>query len=208
MTFWDSVIVNTTDKTTGYNMYVAKTTFGHLCGYVEVAPEHCCYKGSYWDAPLKNVKIHGGITFSEFVPSRDVDKPASWLVGFDCGHGCDFSPRLNLGHPENYKDEDWVLEELQLLAKQLYTLDKRSKLRKMPVRLSIRCPECLIPCFFAYGIKEHDLEGSTTTCSNCGELLIIKDQHAVSFHPWLNAEDNRWPEDGKDTGKIDLPDNS
>lgn len=208
MNFWEHVMLSDVDETTGYTMHIAKMEFGHNCGYIEIPKDHCCYKASYFDSPLKDASVHGGITFSEFVPTKDADKPAVWIVGFDCAQHCDFIPALKMGNPDKYRDMWYVLDELRRLAKQLYILDKRAKLRKMPVRLSVRCPECLDACFFPHGTKEHDLEGATTTCSHCKKELIIKDQHAVSLHEWLHAGDSRWPQTGKGTGRIDISDNS
>lgn len=208
MNFWDHVVFGSTDEETNYPVYIARMELGHYCGYVEVSKDHVCYKASYFDAPLKDIAVHGGITFSELVPAKEANSPAIWLVGFDCAHSCDFIPALDRGNPDNYRDLWWVFDELKKLAKQLYILDKRAKLQKMPVRLSVRCPECLNACFFSHGTKEHDLEGATTTCSHCKKELIIKDQHAVSLHEWLHAGDERWPKDGKGTGRMDIPDNS
>lgn len=208
MNFWEHVLLSEVDSTTGYTMHVAKMTLGHNCGYVEIPKGHCCYKASYFDSPLKDLTVHGEVTFSEFVPAKETGKPAVWIVGFDCGHYGDFVPNLKWGNPDKYRDMWWVLDESKKLAKQLHILDKRSKLRKMPVRLSVRCPECLDACFFPHGTKADDLEGATTTCSHCKKELIIKDQHAVSLHEWLHAGDTRWPKDGKHTGRMDIPDNS
>ncbi len=34
-------------------------------GYVAVPPEHPCYRGDYYEKPICDLDVHGGITYSE-----------------------------------------------------------------------------------------------------------------------------------------------
>ena len=105
---------------------------GSWCGYVGVSKESKLYKKEYdyfdyEDKTLDNIKVHGGITFSEFIHKKNND---IWYFGFDCAHCDDWS--LLLGHTkmllvdENaiYRDKEYVIGECKKLAEQLKNLDK------------------------------------------------------------------------------------
>lgn len=59
---------------------------GHRCGYVRVPPAHLLYGKDY---DLADVKVHGGLTFSEMEPCTDHEDGQGWWFGFDCGHAGD-----------------------------------------------------------------------------------------------------------------------
>ncbi len=60
----------------------------HLYGYVGVPLESKFYKLSYRDTVFDHLKVHGGLTFSDWGKSlanvRTFD--SKWYFGFDCGY--------------------------------------------------------------------------------------------------------------------------
>ncbi|GEM_PF-917837 len=40
-------------------------------GYVAIPPEHPCFEGDYFESPVADLEIHGGITYSEPVCFRE-----------------------------------------------------------------------------------------------------------------------------------------
>lgn len=101
----------------GFNCCIKKHSyFGHLCGYVHIPKEH----------PLSGITpdfiCHGGITYSDF----DGD---NWVLGFDCAHAQDYlplKPNYASSNPANFKDEEFVTNQLFNLTKQImeYKHDK------------------------------------------------------------------------------------
>jgi hypothetical protein len=61
----------------------------HLCGYVAVSKKHPFFKVSCWDEQLKDIDVHGGLTFASFRNNK-----SQWWFGFDCAHAWDYSPGL------------------------------------------------------------------------------------------------------------------
>jgi hypothetical protein len=109
---------------TGYKCTVMRHgTLGHLNGYVAIPKGHKMH-GQHYDNV--GVEVHGGLTYTE------LDKETGeWVVGFDCAHAGDFSPRLvatlltytetDIRHHmvDTYRTFEWVKEEVVKLAKQL-----------------------------------------------------------------------------------------
>ena len=127
---------------TGYKCTVWRhPTFGHLNGYVAIPKGHRCHGGTYDWLNDMAVDVHGGLTYS------DLDKDTGeWVVGFDCGHGGDISPKLlaNLMtyaedyapelveyrlREEKYRTFDWVKEEVCSLARQLKMLNMNGEMK-------------------------------------------------------------------------------
>lgn len=95
----------------GYDCYIVLNGVGgHYCGYVRVPPEHACFGKDLNE--LVDITVHGGVTFAEAYQG-------GWLIGFDCGHWCDYIPGYRCGRPENYKELPYVEKELNRLADQL-----------------------------------------------------------------------------------------
>lgn len=54
-----------------------------------------------------------------------------------------------------------------------------------------------------------EIEGATADCSECGALLLlVSNTHAALFHKEMNRRDPQWPADGKDTGYVEIGDES
>lgn len=108
-------------------------TLGHLCGYVTIPKGHKCHGLS--EETLNNqVEVHGGLTYVG--TNKETDE---FVVGFDCSHSGDLSPKLALTlmkyvdkdtemldlrmRSEEYRTFEWVKEEVCSLARQLKLLD-------------------------------------------------------------------------------------
>lgn len=122
------------DKETDLDCLIVRNRMGALCGYVGVGPDHPFHSRSYDD--LLDLDVHGGLTFSG---SCDEDKPESegichvpmpgrsaaiWWLGFDCAHGYDLVPTMQLfgcsSTPGDvYRNVEYVRNECANLAKQL-----------------------------------------------------------------------------------------
>jgi hypothetical protein len=109
---------------------------GHLCGYVEVKPNHPWYKQNY---NYLDITVHGGITFGDTFHDGRFD--GKWFLGFDCAHAGDLLPisrnsnifrDLAIGFGadggdydamrdgyETYKDMAFVEKEIHKLADQI-----------------------------------------------------------------------------------------
>lgn len=122
----------------GYSCLIARSDSGALCGYLAVPPGHLWHGVGYSEL---DVEVHGGLTYSGRGEAgtliRDALAPAepddSWWLGFDCMHGFDLVPRmdvtarsLGIARPDfstlliNYKDIGYVSRQLDKLAEQVY----------------------------------------------------------------------------------------
>jgi hypothetical protein len=111
---------------TGYKCTVMRHgTLGHLNGYVAIPKGHL-WHGQNYSNLNEGIDVHGGLTYSA------LDKETGeWVVGFDCAHAGDFSPRLvatlltytktDISHHmrDTYRTFEWVKEEVCSLARQL-----------------------------------------------------------------------------------------
>jgi hypothetical protein len=76
---------------------------GAWCGYVGVPPSHPLH-GKHYDVlnRLDDVSVHGGITYGRACEDPICHVPAPgepddvWWFGFDCAHGGDFKPGLEI----------------------------------------------------------------------------------------------------------------
>jgi nanoRNase/pAp phosphatase (c-di-AMP/oligoRNAs hydrolase) len=105
-------------------------TLGHLNGYVAIPKGHNAWGENYDLINDNGIEVHGGLTYS------DEDKETGeWVVGFDCSHAGDFSPKLvatlmeytdtSIDHHmrDTYRTFAWVKEEVCSLARQLKMLN-------------------------------------------------------------------------------------
>lgn len=123
-------IVSWIDPSTGYNCLVRRAVpeLGNLCGYVAVDKDHPLY-GKRWttDSEVYALNAHGGITHTDYIPEEDTE--FLWWIGFDCAHADDLSPGLHKLLMESkmpgtlswqvYRDMDYVISEVESLAKQI-----------------------------------------------------------------------------------------
>ena len=113
---------------TGYKCTIWRhRTLGHLNGYVAIPKGHKMWGTGY---DVLDVDVHGGPTYSELDEKTD-----EWVIGFDCGHGGDFSPKLvatlmkytetdlSRHMKDKYRDWAWVKEQVCSLARQLKMLN-------------------------------------------------------------------------------------
>ena len=116
---------------TGYKCTVWRhPTLGHLNGYVHIPRGHKAFGFNYDWLNDRDIEVHGGLTYSD----KDKETDA-WVVGFDCSHGGDFSPKMvatmlqytdtDISHHmrDTYRTFAWVKEEVCSLARQLRLLD-------------------------------------------------------------------------------------
>lgn len=111
---------------------VRHETMGHWCGYVGVPEDHPWYGLDYDDERLREVFVHGGLTFSgkcnpedqEFgichVPEEGQPDHV-WWFGFDCAHLDDRSPMMDF--EGTYKTIEFVHDECTSLARHLSKSD-------------------------------------------------------------------------------------
>jgi hypothetical protein len=100
---------------------------GNWCGYIALNSGDKYFEASYDDI---GYVVHGGITFSDYMKVKeesvynDVDY---WWIGFDTAHSGDVSP-IDYGiygfdygfDDETYKDLEYCISEVKILADQLY----------------------------------------------------------------------------------------
>lgn len=84
-------------------------THKHLNGYIYIEGDELA---KYCEA---EVDVHGGWTHESH------DEPADmYTFGFDCAHAGDYCPGMELYHKDDiYRTMDFVLNELQVVAKKL-----------------------------------------------------------------------------------------
>lgn len=119
----------------GLRCAIARNNMGALCGYVGVTADHPLF-GLDYDS-LQDAPSHGELTFGkrhQRLEHEGLVDVGSWVFGFDCGHGMDFTPGLaryrhiipdsdvRAGLRENpfltgqYRDVEYVGGVVELLA--------------------------------------------------------------------------------------------
>lgn len=98
---------------------------GCLCGYI-INPQLSFPKitTTYFMRHSDKFDVHGDINFKDY-NRYFLDKAPedAFIIGFDCGHACDYLPnlgpesRINKGKP--YRNEQYVHEQLVSLINQL-----------------------------------------------------------------------------------------
>lgn len=112
---------------------------GAWCGYVAVNERHPLWGHDYMADDFPGLKVHGGVTYSEFCRDHicHVPKPGEkdnvYWIGFDCSHHNDLRPTDRallekigfqepwmriLGHG-TYRTIDYAKRETEALAEQL-----------------------------------------------------------------------------------------
>jgi hypothetical protein len=111
------------DADTGYNCHIERhDSLKHLCGYVQIPPNHPWNGKGYDDCRMMDgswVTVHGGLTFA----GSHLKDDGQWWIGFDCAHAGDFSPGIESylrdNRHETYKNIDYVKGELLSLCQQV-----------------------------------------------------------------------------------------
>jgi hypothetical protein len=105
-----------TEDTTGWECIIKRTkALGILCGYVVIPKDSALYNKHYNDELFNNIKVHGGLTFSEYEKDE-------YLIGFDCAHLDDLAPYNQDLYQGTYRNISYVEYECLRLARQLYEL--------------------------------------------------------------------------------------
>ena len=104
-------------------VWVEKTSFGEvpcriirnaagcLCGYVCIPSGHPYVRNEKED-DLGNIKCHGGVTYT----SREND---FLIIGFDCAHFGDITPKMNNFKVGIYRNVSYVLNQILNIIEQL-----------------------------------------------------------------------------------------
>lgn len=80
------------EPSTGYQCLILRGPLGSLCGYVRVPRGHALHGKGYNQRRVRNVDVHGGLTFSGCLGGRKM-KRGHWF-GFDCAHAFDVVPGM------------------------------------------------------------------------------------------------------------------
>lgn len=118
----------------GMSCLLTRGPGGHWCGYAAMPPGHPGHGQHYDHEVFSDVRVHGGLTYSEKCQGAvcHVPKPGEpddvWWVGFDCAHSGDLSPaHMKYGRSWDdgeYRDIEWVKTETGYLARQLAEISK------------------------------------------------------------------------------------
>jgi hypothetical protein len=113
----------------------------NLCGYVALPKAHPFYKKGYNDM---SYDVHGGLTYSDLCDDHrichatdDTKQEKAFWIGFDCAHGGDFVPAMEIvdrmirekhgivkpKDHDKYRDVAYVTKEIKDLARQVNTDD-------------------------------------------------------------------------------------
>ena len=114
------------DAETGYKCTVMRHgTLGHLNGYVAIPKGHL-WHGQDYNNLNEGIDVHGGLTYA-----AEDKETGEWVLGFDCSHAGDFSPKLvatlmeytdtDISHHlrDTYRTFEWVKEQVVELAERL-----------------------------------------------------------------------------------------
>lgn len=129
------------DRATGLPCLIVRNHAGALCGYVGVPEGHKAYQTHYDHELLRDISVHGGLTFAGPCSGGDesttichVAEPGEpdnvWWLGFDCAHLGDLCPAMDarsrkLGIPplsgqgDKYRTVNFVKRHIAKLALQL-----------------------------------------------------------------------------------------
>lgn len=139
----------------GMDCMMVRNSFGAWCGYVGVPKGHPFYEKDYERAHEMaeevgaELSVHGGLTYSGkcaghicHVPERGRPDDVWWL-GFDCAHFMDLCPGMvasgqkaglyDTSYRQEYRDMEWVKQEVETLADQLIGLDLPSEGRVIEI---------------------------------------------------------------------------
>lgn len=109
---------------------------GAWCGYVGLPLGHPLHGQDCDCDALLDIRVHGGLDYSEDRCPPGGGDNKTWWVGFSCSHAGDFKPAyenpLNLMYvstygPSIYREMAWVKEGCQALAEQLAEIAKKEK---------------------------------------------------------------------------------
>ena len=104
------------DSETALGCMIHRGACGQWCGYVGVPKGHRLYGVEVFSRVggkiLYDLDCHGGVNFT-------FKKDALWWFGFDCGHVGDITPMRRWANYGEYRNIEYVVKEVEGLAKQL-----------------------------------------------------------------------------------------
>lgn len=167
----------------GFECYAVRNCVGSWDGYVKIPKEHVAYGKSYEDKDLSSIKVHGGLTYSDYRLPR-CDEIKGYFLGFDCLHFDDLIPYRFLTYDEHllgkgictYKSKEYVRGELYKLAKQLKGLDKEREIntetnKKVDISLEEKMKE-------TYAMVDKFCSMISIVCSEVDILIsLLKEIH-------------------------------
>jgi hypothetical protein len=123
-------LLSTWETEAGLKAYTAITYLGTINGYVIVPTDSKYYDADY--LYVEDIDVHGGLSYSGFGPLNLIPNEY-YALGFDCAHAddgrnFDFAREHGIEIPiysssifgtENWKDEEFVKNECEKLAKQI-----------------------------------------------------------------------------------------
>lgn len=123
------------DHETGYVCILRRNFSGVLCGYVGVPNSHPAAGKSYQEEKISELTVHGGVTYTGdqesalecklCSPEAAMVWAASWWIGFDAAHCWDLCPSFPAGDAyTEYRDVDYMSEQVALLARQLRAMER------------------------------------------------------------------------------------
>ena len=101
-------------------------TLKRMPGYHRIIKTLCCVE-EWCDHKLEaQISVHGGITYSGwgFDP---MPRAGEWWFGFDCAHVGDLVPGLSRLAGSVFRDEAYVTDECESMARQLAEIQKPKK---------------------------------------------------------------------------------
>lgn len=121
-------------KIMGLHAVMRRTEMGHLCGYIEIPKGHPYYNKDYdangeWQTVMTDghggryqikfpaIEVHGGVTYAGDLS----EKKGKFFWGFDCAH---------YGDTPETCDEEYVLQELACMARQVLQIGEEYALAK------------------------------------------------------------------------------
>jgi hypothetical protein len=108
------------DETTGLRCLAVRNVMNLLYGYVGIPQGHPWYGKEYDDDALKDVEVHGGLTFSAYNIKKDGQSADDnlWWLGFDCGHYGDLIHNQHELIENNHRNISYAQAECRKLASQ------------------------------------------------------------------------------------------
>jgi hypothetical protein len=152
-----------TEDTTGWECIIKRTkALGILCGYVIIPKESILYNKHYNDELFNNIKVHGGLTFSDYeenVDDRDGTIFLEYLIGFDCAHLDDLAPYKQDIYQGIYRNIGYVEYECLRLARQLYELSNTKSNTDDNIMRETKdyAKECLIAMELGIDFKRYEM---------------------------------------------------
>ena len=97
---------------------------GNINGFVKIPEGHKLHGIDCDDDTFPNLNVHGGITFSLNYNLKTKEKD-EWWIGFDTSHNGDYMPYYTHFDGEEYRDMQYVEQEIINLINQLIEIEQK-----------------------------------------------------------------------------------